>query len=648
MTGIAGLHLAEVGATHAVVRWRTEAPSDARWELATVLDYGASDRRDNERIVLGPELVYGRRGSDPAARREHEVRLDDLSPGFGYYLRVQSGSGAESGPWKQLLFSTEVPVPGVAPSGAPFKDFLTEKARGLDAAQKAERAAIDGLETLRAYQQRIRERLIAGLGGLPEKTPLEARTLRVIDRGSYVIENVVFQSFPGFYVPGNLYLPKGLSRPAPAILGVCGHSVAAKSEPQLVQMANVNLVRKGFVTLQIDPPGQNEMGWDGSPWTTADMHYNGSGYAHHLEALNAILLGQSLTRYFLWDGIRAIDYLSARPEVDPARIGIWGCSGGGGQSLYVAALDERVKAALCMSMIYDTAAVMIGPHAGHNRRGGESFLTEETFPLTLLSEGLSYTAVAALIAPRALVLEIASHDAQPVWCTQLVYRELKGIYDRLGLGDRVSMAVIQGFHCSDSVRQLVYWTFNRELGDPEAGIGETHSDLLPSSVGPGGRRQPTPLDVASSSSMVEEFGSETVHSLLEKSAAAAASRRPTPASCGGWFEYCREVRGRLRDCLRPGDPPATPKIEAAGEVDGEAWVVRKLSVEAEAGLPLRLEVYEPQGIGLRPSGALRARPSACRGRAPRGRGGRRGSASRRPRRGRARGPRLRRDGAPGG
>ncbi len=597
MTGteITGLHLAEVGAAHAVVRWRTEAPSDSRWELAPVLDYGVSERADRERIVLGPEIVYERRGSDPGVRREHEIRLEDLQPGFGYYLRVRSGSRAGPGPWKHLLFSTEVPVPGVAPSGARLKDFLIERARELDAAQKAERAAIDGPEKLRVYQQKIRDGLISRLGGLPEKTPLEARTLRVIDRGSYVIENVVFESLPHFYVPGNLYVPKGLTRPAPAVLGVCGHSVAGKSEQQLVQMANVNLARRGFVTLQIDPPGQNEMGWDGSPWTFADMHYNGSGHAHHLETLNAILLGQSLTRYFLWDGIRAVDYLSARREVDPARIGIWGCSGGGGQSLYVAAIDERVKAALCMSMIYDTTAVMAGPHPGHNRRGGESFLTEETFPLTLLSEGLSYTAVAALIAPRALVLEIASRDAQPVWCTQLVYRDLKGIYDRLGYGDRLSMAVIQGFHCSDSVRQLVYWTFDRELGDPEAGIAETDADLLPPSVGPDGRRQPTPLDVALHSSMVEDFGSETVHSLLEEAAAAAAARRPTPASSGGWFEYCREVRGRVRERLRTGDPPPSPKIEAAGEIDGEAWVARKLSVEAEAGLPFRLDVYSPKG-----------------------------------------------------
>jgi len=589
---ITELKLAEIEATHAVLQWQTNVPAGARVEYTPVLCYSDPPSRDRDQIVQGPDLVYQRALTIAPQALRHEIRIEALVPGRGYYVRVQSHTGSQSSAWRELAFTTRVPVAEIARSGIPLKDALLQHAQALGEKQKEARRQIWSLSDLRAYQAQLRSRFVQLLGGLPDKSPLNARVVSRIDRGDFWIENIVYESLPGFFVPGNLYLPKVQHGPVPGILGVCGHGIAGKSDRQLHQMVNVNLVRKGYVLFQIDPPGQNEMGWDGTRWSFADIHYNGTGYAHSLMALSALLVGQSLTRYFLWDGIRAIDYLTSRQEVDANRIGVWGCSGGGGQSSYIAALDERVKVAVPMSMLYDTVATMQGPYPGFNSRGGESFLTEETYPITALSEGLSYTSLLSLIAPRSLVIARATQDAQPLWTTQLIYEELKGIYDRVGAADRLALATVEGFHCQDAMRQFVYWAFDREFGKRGLGMAEAHRDLLPSSLGSDGIRQATPLDVAPHSSMVQDFGSATVHTKVVEAAAALAQKRPTPAACGGWAQYAQHVRHRIHDCLGL-TPRPSPLIVEASRDDRRGHLIGRMRFVSALEVPVQMQICQP-------------------------------------------------------
>jgi hypothetical protein len=196
------------------------------------------------------------------------------------------------------------------------------------------------------------------------------------------------------------------------------------------------------------------------------------------------------------------------------------------------------------------------------------------------------------------VLETASRDAQPLGTTQMVYRDLKGLYDRVGAGDRLCLAAVQGFHCSHSVRQLVYWTFNRDLGDPDAGVEETDSDLLPASAGADGRRQATPLDVAAHSSVVRDFASETAHTMLNGKAARLAAARPTPESAGGPQAWRREVRQRMRRCLAVDDAGSPPRVSVVDEGRLDGLRLRRLAWEVETGLPLSLDLYEaPRAAG---------------------------------------------------
>jgi len=491
-----------------------------------------------------------------------------------------------------MAFTTRVPRTDAKETGAPFKDALLRRAQAFGEQQTMQRRRIQSLSDLRGYQNRLRSTFVELLGGLPDKRPLNARVVNVIDRRDFRIENIIFESLPGLFVPGNLYLPKDCPGPMPGILGVCGHGIAGKSNRQLHQMVNVNLVRKGYVLLQIDPPGQNEMGWDGTDWSFADIHYNCTGYAHSLMALSALLVGQSLTRYFLWNGIRAIDYLGSRQEVDASRIGVWGCSGGGGQTSYIAAVDGRVKVAVSMSMLYDTVATMRGPYPGFNSRGGESFLTEETYPITALSEGMSYTSLLSLIAPRTLVIVRATQDAQPLWTTQVMYEELKGIYDRVGAGDRLALATVEGSHCQDAMRQLVYWAFDREFGKRGLGMGEAHRDLLPSSLGSDGKRQATPLDVAPHSSMVQDFGSATVYTQIVQAAALLSRKRPTSATCGGWAQYAPLIQQRIQECLGLASRPS-PLVEEASTMNLETYSIQQIRFTSELGVSVQMQIHRP-------------------------------------------------------
>lgn len=169
-----------------------------------------------------------------------------------------------------------------------------------------------------------------GLEPWPERTPLNARVVGMVDRGDFKIEKVIFESQPGFLVDALLYLPKTATFPVPGILNTIGHYGDDGFFIWSEQGRAIGLARKGYVVLTYDPIGQGERKWLG----------NGN---HDTLRRKIILSGMEVSGLMFWDSIRAIDYLSSRPEVDPSRIGVTGVSGGGFNALYTAALDERVQ-----------------------------------------------------------------------------------------------------------------------------------------------------------------------------------------------------------------------------------------------------------------------------------------------------------------
>jgi dienelactone hydrolase len=196
-------------------------------------------------------------------------------------------------------------------------------------------------EQVAAWQRSRREAFLAALGGLPERTPLNARVTGRMDFADYRVEKILFESQPGFYVTGNLYLPL-TPGPHPVVVHPTGHSPTAKAR-DLYQRASIVMAKNGVACLCYDPVGQGER----RHFFDADgkISFSGTTQEHNLMGVGSTLLGTSVARYMIWDGMRAIDYLQGRPDLDPKRIGAMGISGGGTMSAYLAALDERIGVA---------------------------------------------------------------------------------------------------------------------------------------------------------------------------------------------------------------------------------------------------------------------------------------------------------------
>jgi hypothetical protein len=204
---------------------------------------------------------------------------------------------------------------------------------------KQRKTAIQSIRTRQeaeARQREAKEKILEVFGGLPAyRGPLNARVTGVLDAGSHRIEKVMFESLPNYWITGNLYVPKGTG-PFPAVLYAIGHWNEGKPAGQ--RMA-ANLAMQGFVVLTFDPMGQGErlQGY----WPRAGVSIVPPGVQQHFIAgTAAILINQTLSSYFAFDGIRSIDYLVSRPEVDKERIGATGCSGGGTQSTYIATCNH--------------------------------------------------------------------------------------------------------------------------------------------------------------------------------------------------------------------------------------------------------------------------------------------------------------------
>lgn len=266
------------------------------------------------------------------------------------------------------------------------------------------------------YGRELRDML--GLEPLPERTPLKVNVTGRLNREKYSIENVVFQSLPGLYVTGNLYLPKGEKTSLPTILYLCGHAPNPKGAKVHYQDRAAWFAVNGFACLILDTLEFGEV---------AGIHHG----LHDLNMWHWLSLGYTPAGVEVWSAMRAIDYLETRPEVDSKRIGLTGISGGGAITWYTAAVDERVAAAAPVCSTYT-----FGSQATNWRAAGQCdcIYFHNTY-------GWDFPIVAALIAPRPLLMISGRRDGDfPPDGYREVFRRSKQIYDFYagGNSDRVA------------------------------------------------------------------------------------------------------------------------------------------------------------------------------------------------------------------
>jgi len=317
------------------------------------------------------------------------------------------------------------PTPEGVPPQAMMHAYLMRLAIEATERRQAEYEKLKTPEQLAAYQRQMRQFFIEQLGGLPERTPLNAQTVGKQDRDGYRIEKILFESQPRHYVTAILYLPDARP-PYPAVLVPCGHSANGKAR-DLYQRMPILLAKNGMAALCYDPIDQGErhqlLDAQGKPVIA------GSTTGHTLAGVGAILLGRNTATYRIWDGIRAIDYLASRPEVDPKRIGCTGISGGGTLTSYLMALDDRIEAAApgCYLTTFRRLLETIGPQDAEQNIFAQ------------IAHGMDHADYVLMRAPRPTLLLTASGDYFDIGGAWDSFRQAKRWYTRLGYPERVDL-----------------------------------------------------------------------------------------------------------------------------------------------------------------------------------------------------------------
>jgi dienelactone hydrolase len=289
---------------------------------------------------------------------------------------------------------------------------------------------LDGATTLEQWQARLprlrQEYLdMLGLWPLPEKTPLHVTVTGTLERDDFVVDKLHFQSRPGLYVTGNLYRPKQVTGKLPAILYVCGHSGRGRDGNKTAfQDHGMWFATNGYVCLVIDTlqlgevPGIHHGTYSYGRWWWQARGYTPGGVE-------------------CWNGIRAIDYLVSRPDVDADRIAVTGISGGGAATFWISAADERVRCAVPVSGMSDLESYV--SHKVINGHCDCMFMVN--------TYGWEWTTIAALVAPRPLLFCNSDNDPIfPMDGNRRIIARLRKLYQMYGKPDLVDDYVSHGGH----------------------------------------------------------------------------------------------------------------------------------------------------------------------------------------------------------
>ncbi|MDZ7718369.1 MAG: acetylxylan esterase [Balneolaceae bacterium] len=318
---------------------------------------------------------------------------------------------------------------------------------------------VSGLKNLSEWQERqieVRRILSNIVGPFPKKTPLNARIQRTVQKDTYKVEHIVFESQPDFFVTSSLFIPSGLTEKAPVVIYVSGHT-AEGYRSETYQHKILNLVEKNFIVFAFDPVGQGErLEYNHADSETPSSFRSPAG-GHSYSGVQGFITGNPQSRIMIWDGIRAVDYLLTRDEVDPDRIGITGRSGGGTQSAYIAAFDDRIYAAAPEAYITNFTRLLqsIGPQdSEQNFSGG-------------IANGINHADLLAVRAPKPALMITTTEDFFSIQGARETANEVSKIYSAYGEVNHFQMVEDFGEHGStEKNREAMYSFFQKHLNNP--------------------------------------------------------------------------------------------------------------------------------------------------------------------------------------
>ena len=312
------------------------------------------------------------------------------------------------------------------------------------------------VDQIRTWQTQLREQFVDALGGFPTRTPLNASVVGHVDKPLYGVDKITLESRPGFLVTGALFLPREDRHrgPWPAVLVPCGHSREGKGS-ELYQRACALLAINGIAAFIFDPVDQGErvqlLNDKGGVrmWGT---------HAHTHAGVGCILLGTNTATHEIWDAMRCLDYLVQRPDIDGERLGCMGNSGGGTQTAYLVALDDRIKAASPSCYITDLyeRILDLGPQDAEQNIFGQ------------LAWHMDHADYLTMRAPTPTLICAATRDFFDIRGTWASFRTAKRLYSRLGHPERIELVEHDAKHGyarplrEAAVRWMLRWLAGRD------------------------------------------------------------------------------------------------------------------------------------------------------------------------------------------
>ena len=337
-------------------------------------------------------------------------------------------------------------------------EYYVRKIRAVEKRGLEKKNALKTKEDAEAYVKDVQARIAKAFAPLPKKkTPLKAKITGTLDRDGYTVEKVIFESRPKFYVTAHLYLPKDRKGKVPGVVGTCGHSSNGKNAEAYQSFAQ-GLARMGTACLIYDPIGQGERSqYLDDRWK---LILRPGTHEHNMAGNQMELVGEFLGSWRAWDGIRALDYLLTRPEIDPNHVGVTGNSGGGTMTTWLLGVEPRwtMGAPSCFVTTW--------------RRNLENELPQdnEQCPPRSLALGLDHDDYIAAMAPKPVIVLAKEKDYFDARGSEEVLSRLKNLYRLLGAEESIQLYIGPTTHgYSQENREAMYRFFNSVTEASDAG-----------------------------------------------------------------------------------------------------------------------------------------------------------------------------------
>ncbi|HUE73302.1 MAG TPA: acetylxylan esterase [Pirellulaceae bacterium] len=460
------------------------------------------------------------------------------------------------------------PQPGAAPAKTDLYFHLQQETYAALAKRDEAWQQLKTAEQVQQRQKSLRKFFTQQLGGFPERTPLNSRVVGKLPGDGYTIEKVIFESRPHHHVTANLYLPDGPG-PHPGVIVSSGHSRTAKTAAYN-QRFGISLAKHGLAALCYDPIGQGErsqiLDAEGRP------QFSGTTTEHFLVGVGSILVGRNTAGYRVWDGMRAIDYLTGRDDIDPQRIGMTGCSGGGTLTSYVMALDDRVACAApaCYLTTFGKLIETIGPQDAEQNIFGQ------------IARGMDQPDYILMRAPKPTIISATTSDFFGVDGTWINYRQSKRIYGLFGLPERIDLVEVAGDHGVQPTNLAAITQFMRRwLLNKDEPVKVEEFSVRPESE----------LVCLEQGQVLLLPGEQSVFDLN-----AAEEQRLAAGRKELWAKNKAEALASVRKIagIRPLAEIPEAKREKAGKVTREDYHIDKLVLHGDAGVPLPALTFHPK------------------------------------------------------